>query len=275
MIPLGPGEIPTSSDELSNRVSAAIGLITGGGAPSGPTVHAQMASPSEIASLSINISNKEAAAARADKPASLTKLGDARLDKFEVEGDPALIYGAPVTVHISASNIPAAWSRDDRGGLWLVPQEAPGSEDQPGAAGDLVLAAKTSDLETALRAVISGLAEANGARLKDVRLRVESAGERAVVLAVDVAASKFMMTAKVRALAELSLDDNMNLRIGNVDLTGDGAAGSMVANLLADKIGQWRGRQIALGQFVFAGAALRDVKLETGQQLRLSARFGQ
>lgn len=275
MIPLGPGEIPSSTQEMTSRISSALGQITGAGPQAGPTVTAELDSPSQISNLTINITQKEAAAARAEKPASLTRLGEVRLENFQVVGDPALIHGAPVNVHVAAAHIPAVWSRDDRGNLWLVPQENSGNSEGAGASGNLEIAAKASDLEAALRVVVAGLADANGAKLKDLRLRVESAGERALVLAVDVAASKFMMTAKVRALAELSLDDNMNLHIRNVDLTGDGAAGAMVANLLADKIGQWRGRRIDLGQFVFAGAALRDVKLETGQQLRLSARFGQ
>jgi hypothetical protein len=273
MIPFGTGDIPSNGNEAAARIASAISTIVNSRTVQ-PAISCEMPSPEQISNLSIDLTNIESAASRARRPASLATLGATLISSFRVIGNPVMVYGAPVSVDISGSGIPATWSRDDQGNLWLVPTDAPAANEGTPASGTVEISARTTAVESALRSAISEIAEANGARLKDLRLRVESAGERAVVVAVDVAAAKFMMTAKVRALAEASLDDNMNLRIGHIDLTGEGTAGGMVANLLAGKVAQWRGREIPLAQYMFAGAALRDVQLHVGEDLRLGARFG-
>lgn len=274
MIPFGTGDIPTNSTEAAQRLESAVRQITGAAGPTAK-IDCNMASPEEITLLSIDISNLDGARGRAKKPASLTRLGEVNLQEFNVIGRPALVYGAPANVEIHGTNIPSIWSRDDHGNLWLVPSKDASSDKATPASGKVELSGRAADLEAVVRTAVAEIADANGARLKDLQLRLESSGPRSLLIAVDVVAAKFMMNAKVRALAEASLDDEMNLRIGRVDLTGEGTAGSMVANFLKPKLFAWNGRQIALGQYMFAGAALRDVQLEVGEEIRFSARFGQ
>lgn len=274
MIPFGTGDIPISPDEAARRVTDSITSLLRV-SKSQPSVSCEMSSPEQIKSLQIDLSNVDSSSARAEKPGSLLKIGNTVLQNFKVSGNPLVLYGALVQVNVNGSDIPATWSRDDSGAMWLVPSMDDNESAEKAASGNVEISSRAAAVEAALRAAVGELAEANGARLKDLRLRLESAGPRGLLVAVDVAAVKFMMTAKVRALAEASLDDDMNLRIGNVEVSGDGAAGTMVANFLAGKAAQWRGREISLSQYMFAGAALRDVQMQVGEELRLSARFGQ
>lgn len=272
MIPLGAGDIPTSSDDVATRVAAAIGSIINSSGRVRPEVDCVMSSPDRIQTLSVDLTSMESAESKTERPTSLTQLGGVVVDNMTVGGDPIVLHGAPVTLKISGKNLPMTWSRDDRGNLWLVPADERGGEGN--ASGDFMLAAPIAQIEQAARKIVGDLAVANGAKLKDLKIRVESAGPRSLAVRADIAAAKFMMTAKVQAVAEVSLDDNMNLNIGNLDVTGDGAAGTMVANMLADKLTAFRGRQIALGQYMFAGAALEDVRLEVDDRIRVTARFG-
>jgi len=270
MIPVGPGEIPTSGEELSSRVSTFLSeVITSGQMP---VITGTMTSPDKIESFTLDVSGAEVGDAKLARPSGFTRLGNVVVSSLDIKGDPALVFGAPVLISTRASHLPMSWSRDDRGNLWLVPSESASGQTSP--EGALELAAEITQIERAARATIATLAEQNGAKLKDFNLRIESAGPRALAARVDVAASKFMMTAKLIIIAEAMLDDEMNLRIGQLEIKGDGAAGGMVANMIADKVRGFQGRVIPLGQFMFAGAALKDVKLTTDDRLRLTANFG-
>jgi len=274
MIPFGPGEIPASSSEAAQRIENTIAAMIADKKGRRPEVQCELGNPGEINRLSVDISNLESAATEARKPGSFSRLGAGIMRNFAVVGHPLIIYGAPVDLQIQGQNMPVEWVRDDRGELWLMPsQNGVAGESSPDGFAEISVPA--ARFEDAVRAALTAAAEANGARLKDMRLRIESAGPRSVVVAVDVAASKFMMTARLRAVADAALDQNMNLRVNNVEVTGDGAAGSMVANMIAGRLGEWRGRVIPLSQYMFAGAALRDVQIETGDTLRLRASFGQ
>jgi hypothetical protein len=191
---------------------------------------------------------------------------------FQIHGSPGLVFGAPVDIKTRAENLPMSWSRDDRGSLWLVPHQSEDSDVR--TEGDLEISAGIAQVEKAARAAIETVAQQNGAKLKDFKLRLESAGPRAMAARVDIAASKFMMTAKLFIIADVTLDENMNLHIGQLECRGEGAAGGMVANMLGDKLRDFQGKQIDLGQFMFAGAALKDVQLIVDDKLRLSAQFG-
>lgn len=272
MIPLGAGDIPGSGSEAAERVATAIGFLINPSGQVRPKVECDMSSPEKITTLSLDLTGVESAASRANPPTSLTKLGDVNLQSLTVGGDPIIVYGAPVTLKISGNNLPMEWSKDSRGNLWLVPADERGIEGN--ASGEFYLTAPIAQIEQAARKIVGQLAEANGAKLKDLQIRVESAGPRSLALRAEIAAAKFMMTAKVHAVAEMSLDNEMNLHISNLDVKGDGAAGAMVANMLADKLTAFRGKRIALGQYMFAGAAIEDVRLEVDESIRVTARFG-
>lgn len=273
MIPLGAGEIPANGDEVARRISEAISRLLGTQAGRGPKVDCRMESPEVISDMRINLSGIEAAATRAERPAGLTVLGAANVEQFQVTGEPVMVYGAPVKLDINGQRIPMSWARDQSAAIWLVPSDNPPAGIEP-PTGNIRISAVKAQLEQALKVVVAQLADKNGAKLKDLRLTLESAGPRAIAVGVDVAASKFMMTAKVRAIADARLDDLMNLTIGDVEVTGEGAAGQMVANMLSGTVKPWRGRQLNLGQYMFAGAALKDVQMQVGDELSLTAKFG-
>lgn len=272
MIPLGAGEIPTSGAELSERVAETLGTMIQAKQGGNPRVQCEMVSPERLDRLTIDLTEIESGAARVQKPASFTRLGSVVLQDFSLGGDPVILHGAPVRLVTQGRHLPMSWARDDLGNLWLVPSQDETEAGRP--SGSMEITAEVARLETALKAVIATMAETQGARLKDLRLQMQSAGPRSLVIKVDVAAVKFMMTAKLHALAEATLDEHMNLRLSQLDIKGDGATGSMVANMLADKLAAARGREIALGDFMFAGAALEEVDIEVDDNVRLVARFG-
>lgn len=272
MIPLGAGDIPVTGAELAERVATTLGTMIQAKGNARPNVDCQMTSPEMLERLTIDLTGVESGAGRLQKPASFTQLGTAVLQNFSLGGNPVILHGAPVKLTTEGRHLPMSWNRDDHGNLWLTPSRQETEAGRP--SGYMELAAEVSQVEAALRSAVAAMAETQGAKLKDLRLQLQSAGPRSLVIKADVAASKFMMTAKLQAIAEAAIDDNMNLRINQLDVTGDGAAGSMVANMLEDKLAGARGRQFALGEFMFAGAALEDVHLEVDNNVKLVAKFG-
>lgn len=271
MIPLGPGDIPVNQSEIESRVASTLAKLIGTG--SAPAVHAHAPSPDTIHALNVDLTGVEVAATRAVRPSGLVPLGNVAVASLKLIGTPAYIHGAPAEVSAESWNIPMQWMRDDRGDLWLTINDA-ANDTSAAFGGNLRASIKTSDLEKAATVFLADLAQQNGARLKDLQLRVDVQDNSRIHISANIAASKFMMTARLQALAEATLDSNLDLKLENVSLSGDGGAGSMVANMLDSKVGEWRGKTFSLGQFVFAGASVKNITLRGGNELSISGEFG-
>ncbi len=75
MIPLGAGDIPTSSDDVATRVAAAIGSIINSSGRVRPEVDCVMSSPDRIQTLSVDLTSMESAESKTERPTSLTQTG--------------------------------------------------------------------------------------------------------------------------------------------------------------------------------------------------------
>jgi len=270
MIPFGPGDIPASSEQATSRLSATLAQLTGNRQI---PVTVQMEAPDRISELTIDMTNIEGAGTKLERPQGFVTLGDVFLNHLKIDGHPTRLQGAPVDFLLEANRVPFSWARDSHGNIWLAPSQTAASSTGE-AHGQLEISAGRTDLENAIRAAATQAAEQQGAKLKDLKLDISSPGPRAITARIDVAASKFMMTARMNVFVDVAVDDALNLKVNSVDVKGDGAAGGMVASMLEPKLAQVRGKSVNLGQFMFAGARLTRLDLTAGDKIRLSAAFG-
>ena len=271
MIPLGQGEIPSSAEELQNRVQTALGQMISDG--SRPAVTCAMSTPGNVEAISIDLTGTEVTDSKVSKPTGFTSLGATTLGQFALSGQPARIYGTPVNVKLQSRNMPMQWMIDDRANLWFTINHQQ-KESAVGFGGNLDISLETADLEKAVTAVVAELAQKNGAKLKSLQLRVTATDNSQINIQASVAASKFMMTARLQAVAHAVLAPNLDLTVRDIQLTGEDSAGAMVASMLAGKVGEFKGKTIPLGQYVFAGASIRNITIQGGDTLRVTGEFG-
>jgi hypothetical protein len=145
---------------------------------------------------------------------------------------------------------------------------------QRAANGQVELRAQLTDLEAAIRRNAAELAGKHGVEIQNVRLELSSRGPREIAFRAEVVAKMIFVKAPVTITGEVRLDDDLNLWISNLDLAGGGMVAGMAGSFIRPQFDKIQNRPFPLAVLALGEVRLRDVEIETGETIRLSARFG-
>ncbi|WP_127125622.1 hypothetical protein [Georgenia sp. SYP-B2076] len=276
MIPLGPGPVPTTGEELAARARGALGHAWHLGGT--PVVDADVSAQGEVDRIAIDISGTSIDAAHLHPRAAAwhapagRREGETTVRSLDVRALPVLVAGAPVTVRADAVNVVAEWVRAEGGDLWLVPKDA-ASTAEP-TTGHVLVTAAVSDLEAAARTIGAEVARSKGVTLQELHLRPQPAGHNAVRGEVQAKAAKGFMSSRVVVGGHVQVDDALVLRVVELQLDAGGIVGKVAEGLLRPRIEPWRGKSVDLSARTFAGARLTALEIGADDQFRLEATFG-
>lgn len=271
MIPAGTGDIPANSEQLAEAIHAGMQSVL---QASAGDVHVDCAleSPANISHLGIRLAGVELAGAPLNAPKDVNVLGAARIGELTIDGAPVLVHGAAATLRVQVKHCPVNWARDAKGRTWLTLSADAGGE--PAPSGEFSFETTMPALQQAVHELANDAATRAGAKLRDLKFRLTQTGERSLRLEADAAASKFMMTAQIAAIAEISLDDAMVLTINDLELHGRNSPGQMVVGTLGDQlVRRWKGQRIDLAQYAISGARLTGATLQLEPVVRITAQI--
>lgn len=256
MLPLAGDQQPTNATELAASLQS--GLSQQGVAAS---VKADGTWPA-LSSLAIQLS-------RIGRPKPLPKAGAEAaftIAEFDVAGTPVEIEGVPATVRAHFSGLGCGFGRAVDGPRQLVVRSA--------ESGHLEIEAAATDVEQALHRIVSEVAGSQGATVKSTQLSVTAITPRSVKFEVKCTAKVFIATATLTAHGQLEIDDQLNARLSGLGVKGDGMIANMAQSMIQPRLAEWEGRVVPLGDYVAAGLTVRDLRISTGEKLRLDATFG-
>jgi hypothetical protein len=214
-----------------------------------------------LTSLEVLLSslNRPRPLTRASAPSTFT------IDRFVVDGSPVTIENVPVTLSAEFSKLGCGIGKADEGPWQMVVNTA--------ESGRLELESSKADVEATLQRIVSELAEQQGATVKSTTLKLTSPTPRSVHFEVTCTAKVFIATATLTVSGQLEVDDQLNARISGLRVGGDGMIASMAQGMIQPKLAPLNGRVIPLGDYVAAGLSVKDLKISTGDRLRLEATF--
>jgi hypothetical protein len=255
MLPLAGDRKPTNANELADSLQD--GLAQRGVRAS---VTAQGDWPA-LASLAIRLT-------KIARPAPLPKASaepSFTIGKFETIGEPVDVEGVPVTVRAQFSDLGCGFGRAGDGPWQLVIQSA--------GAGQLEAEAATVDIEQAAHQIVSELASRQGATVKSTKLNLTAVTPRLLRFEISCTAKVFIATATLTVGGQAEIDEHLNGRLSGLNVTGDGMVASMAQGMIQPRLAEYNGKVIPLGEYLAAGLTVSDLRISTGEHVRLEAKF--
>jgi hypothetical protein len=72
----------------------------------------------------------------------------------------------------------------------------------------------------------------------------------------------------------IDIDDRMVAKLSGLDVAGEGMMLALAVNLVRGKVTALEGKEFPLAAFALGGVRLRDVRLQVGDELAVTAAFG-
>jgi len=260
MLPLTGSSPPTSPETLAEALRAGLaahGLIAASVSASGEWP--------QLDALAIDLTGALIDTTPALPHPDAGRTGNFSAKTFTLHAAPALVRGAPLDLEISG--LAATFA--------LAPAGAESVALLTGAAeGNVILQIPHGALEQLIHRLASEAAREHGVEIKQTRVTLTSRGPRAVSIVAEVTAKAFIATATVTLSGEAELDDQFVARLSNLRFSGEGMIANLAGSVIRPVLTKLEGRTFPLLDFIGGEFALRDVRLEVGESLRLVAQFG-
>ncbi|HLS65069.1 MAG TPA: hypothetical protein VK060_16920 [Ruania sp.] len=271
MLPFSPGPVPTTDDELTDRLTSGLLTLLRPEDPARVQVSCTGAAAEHLGTMHIDLSGADLDPVAAEVPAAGGT--PVTVDRLSLTADPVTVRGVRLRVRGELPELPAAWTTDGAGILWLRPQE---HTPVAGSPGQVQVTAEVADLEQAILDIGSPLLAERGLTLTSVRLQVDADGSAVARVQVQAQVRRGILSATVDGRGTASVDESMVLTLSDLTVTSDNALMSMGLAVLGRRLQAWEGRQIHLGTHLVGALAVREVSVHsTAGEVSVAARVGQ
>jgi hypothetical protein len=261
MLPLTGPDLPASLEQLTAALRA--GLANRG--LTAKAIRTDGVWPN-LAELSIDLTGANASRATPLSTLSENPATSISVEHLTISAAPLNFEATPLRFDLRAQNAEFGFVRDQAQQSLLQLTRA--------AAGSFTVEAERADLEALLKRLPAHAAEKQGAQVKSTRLEFNSRGPRSLDFRAEITAKVFIMSAQLAVTGKLDVDGELNLRAHDLACTGDGVVANLAAGYLRPRFEELEKRPIPLAAFSFAGLKVHDVRLTSGETLRLEAQFG-
>ena len=270
MLPFSPGPVPTTDEELTDRLTRGLLSLLRPQDPARVQVTCTGAAE-HVPAMHIDLSGADLDPVAAEVPAAGGT--PVTVDQLSLTADPVTVRGVRARASGELHELPAAWTTDGAGLLWLLPQEhAPGA----GTRGEVQVTAQLADLEQALLDIGRPLLAERGLTLTSARLQVDADGSAVARVQVQAQVRRGILSATVVGRGTASVDASMVLTLSDLAVTSDNALVSMGLAVLGRRLQAWEGRRIDLGTHLVGALAVREVSMRcTAGEVSVTARVGQ
>ncbi|MEP6685623.1 MAG: hypothetical protein ABJB22_02500 [Verrucomicrobiota bacterium] len=214
--------------------------------------------------------NLDGARLRAGAPRPSAVSGETtpafRVENFELTARSISMDDMRLDLRMHANNLQLHQGRDRDRKLVLVLHAAD--------SGRIDVSAAKADLERLILAIAKREADKQGVAIEDLKLSLNSAGQRTIEGMVQLRARKLFLRGVIRIAARLEMDEKLTTKLVGLTCAGDGALGTLACNVLRPHLQRLEGRQFDLAALPLGDISLRDIEIVAGEKLAITAQFG-
>jgi hypothetical protein len=264
MFPLNTRNLPASADDLAAAINdslRAVFILS-----RDPTQVRDLSYP-HLAALEVSLDGAELRGRPPGRPALATAPTPAlAVDSLSAGGRGMSVGPAAIDFLLTATGVEIHQAKDSAGQIVLVLHTA--------AAGRVEASTSKADLEALIAEVAKAEAGKQGVSVDRVQLSLRSQSPRSLAAEVRLRATKLFLSASLRIIGQLDLDEELNARLSGLDCVGDGAIAAVACGVLKPHLQKLNGREFPLMSLPLGEARLRDVRLAVGEKLSVTAEFG-
>ena len=144
--------------------------------------------------------------------------------------------------------------------------------------GRLVGRVSRAELQNMLIAKARAAAKEKGVDIERIDIDLTSLGPRSVRLDLKAAVQTKALFKTIRGAVtftgRLDVDDRLVAKLSELNVAGEGMMIALAVNMIRGKVTALEGREFPLATFAMGGVRLRDVELQVGDDLTVTAAFG-
>jgi hypothetical protein len=264
MFPLKTDVFPANASDLARRLNESLHDVLD--LPNDPVTVRELSYP-HLASLNVSLDGARLRGQPRPVPSFGGEFTPAlTVDSFTAKGSAMSVGPAAIDFSLEAQHLDLHGAHGPDGNVVLVLHQA--------ANGRIEVAASLSDLEALIADVAKTEAARHGVVIDNVQLLLRSNSPRSLAAEVRLRAKKIFLSASLRIIGELDLDEELNARISGLDCTGDGAIASVACGVLNPQLQKINGREFPLMSLPLGEVRLRDVRIGVGDKVSVTAEFG-
>jgi hypothetical protein len=265
MFPLEDKTFPANAAALRDALEKSLRRVVH---PSGQMVTVEEKQYPELAAIRVSLDGANAIEGPPPRPEALVGAVEPGLQvaHFEISGRSILIRRAKVDLSCTARDVRLGQGRDKKGNVVLLLQDA--------AEGKLEVSVASADLEALLLAGAKAEAAKQGVTVERARIELRSRSARALDAVVHLQAKKLFLSASLRISGSVEVDQQLNARLTDLECSGNGTLGTLACGFIAPHLARFNGREFSLMALPLGDVKLRELRIEAGRELRLTARFG-
>jgi hypothetical protein len=237
--------------------------------PTAPMVTIDEKSYPDLAAIRVSLDGARAGQHLPPRPA--TPVGPVepglRVASLEISGRPILVQRAKVQLACTARDVQLGQGRDEDGNVLLLLENA--------AEGNVEVAIARADLEAIVLAGAKEAAAQQGVTVEQVRIELRARTERALDVLVQVRAKKLFLGATVRISGRVEIDEQLRARLSGLECVGEGTLGRLACGFIEPHLQRLNDREYPLMALPLGEVKMRGVRIAAGNELRVSALFGQ
>jgi len=277
LLPLGLAPRPTTGADLADRLRDAVR------ASAGNTVQGldraridAVVDGADVTSLDIDLTGVVAGTAHGTAGVEpwrpqVRSREEASLHRLRLDAHAMTAVDLPVDVTAELEGVRFAWveGTDGRVGAELLEPT-----DATPLTGHARLAVDKQGLIGTAHGLLTVALSSQGIQLVGFDLDVRQQGPRGASLAIDAKVRKGFLSASAQATASASIDDQMVLTVGDIQISSGNPFVSALLGAVRGRIEAAAHQRIDLGEVLPPGVRLADVRLDVGDQVVISARLG-
>lgn len=177
-----------------------------------------------------------------------------------------LFERASLDLDIEAHNVALNQGRGHDGDIVLLLQHA--------EAGRIAMSLPQNDLEAMAGQIAKIEAAKHGVTIEEVRVQLRPLGPRSLQGKVELRVRKLFVRALIRIAGKLTIDEQLGVRISELDCAGEGAIAGLACNVLNPHLRKLEGREFPLMARSLGEIRIRDVRLAVDDSIKVTAEFG-
>lgn len=264
MFPLYTATFPSSATDLARLLNESLQRIFV--AESDPVTIREHSYP-HLDAISISL---DGARLRADPPRPPVISGKTspalEVDQLTLSASPLFLGPAAVALALSAREVQLGQGKDSADQIVLSLESA--------TDGNIEISMGQTDLEALIAKLAQNQASKQGITIDGVQLKLRQKSAHSLAAEVRLRARKLFLSASIQVTGQLELDDELNLKISDLNCTGDGGIATLACGILKPYLQKIDGREFPLMSLPLGEIRLRDVQLAVGERISVTAGFG-